>query len=841
MLCFALVAVCSFAQTRPIWGASPVNEPYPYVSSGSFSGPAVPWSPDPLVAYRWADPKADDGLEIYLQEVKRVSSDVSGSFVNLNTLMGKTPDVTVRGVGSIRMDFGCENAAWLEFDSPDLSGTVEMSISEYNEPAKVNKGPAHPVKTAVPVKYGNTYRLELNSELYEGVRFGWIHVRSFTSPWHITGIRLVCQIKPANYNGSFSCSDPMLARIWYVGAYGVKLNLVKDYFGALLMDRGDRISWTGDAHPSQAASLVAFGNGDFVKKNLDSTSNQSNGIRSYSLYWVLSLVDYYKYTGDKATLEKYIGNACGKLDDAFRVYGTNPSLGFYGWDERLGAGFEHSSCQESQNAYKMLSIRVWKEFADAMGNCGRPDLRDKYTGYANEKIAALRQNAAWYKSFGLHANADAVTTGLLNDAEKKAVFEESFADRVNRVSFSPFNQYFVVQAFALLNKHDDALSSILDLWGGQIRYGGTTFFEVHRPSWNSVLGINDAVPNNQCGYTSLCHSWGGGVTKWLSEEVLGIKPTSPGFATFDVVPHLGRTLTSVTGKTPTPRGAISASFNVSSGACTVSAPAGTVGRIGIPKVEKTITKITVNGKLAWDGLFRSVPGVGGANQDSDFVYLTNVQPGIYTIAVAYSGTTPSYIELPEIFPARFVGEDSKTSGNWGEVYGKDGYVLCNYNGNGSDKNNLPAYVSSVKYYMFGGAGRPGNSVWASGTNDTRALAPDRKNGTPRTAACLYSGDPDICQQAFTVTVNVNNQRDYQIALYFADWDDQGRRIAVDMFDEDTLNLIAPTKIVQKFRGGKYLIYSYDKSARFRICQVRGYNAVLSGIFFDSAPAVGIKK
>ena len=100
----------------------------------------------------------------------------------------------------------------------------------------------------MPTKYGNTYRLELNSQLYEGVRFGWIHVMSFTNQWHITGLRLVCQTKPANYNGSFSCSDPLLTRIWYDGAYTVKLNLEANYFGAILIDRGDRISWAGDAH-----------------------------------------------------------------------------------------------------------------------------------------------------------------------------------------------------------------------------------------------------------------------------------------------------------------------------------------------------------------------------------------------------------------------------------------------------------------------------------------------------------------------------------------------------------------------------------------------------------------
>jgi hypothetical protein len=807
--------------------ASPAKQPYLVLNGGAFDGPVVRESPDPLIGYRWKETKADDDLQVYALRPVAAVADAKDAFGNLESATGATTAITVKGSGSIRLDFGVESAAWLEFDSPDLAGHVEMSISEYNQPAVVNSGPEHPVKTAVPVKHGNTYRLELNSELYEGVRFGWIHVRSFTSQWHITGVRLVCQTKPTNYNGSFSCSDTMLTKIWYTGAYGVKLNLTKDYFGAILMDRGDRISWTGDAHPSQAAALVAFGNYDFIKKNIGNTSGQDNGIRSYSLYWVLSLVDYYRYTGDTATLRTYIPNASAKLDNAYIVYGTNPELRFYGWDERLGAGFEQPSCMESQNAYKMLSIRAWKEFASAMGALGRTDLRDKYNGYAQAKIALLRQNSAWYQRFGLHANADAVTTGLLNAEEKKAVFEQNFTDRVNRVSFSPFNQYFVIQAFAQMNKHDDALSSVRDLWGGIIQYGGTTFFEDFRPSWNKALGKNDPVPNNQAGYTSLCHPWGGGVTKWLSEEVLGIKPTSPGFSTFDVTPHPGRTLTSVSGTTPTPHGNISASFNVSTGACAVSVPAGTVGRIGIPKVEKTINAIRVNGTLAWDGAFHAVDGIGDATPDSQFVYLTDVRPGSYSIAVSYSGVTPDYSEPQESWPARFIGEDSTTSGNWGKVYGKEGFVLCNYNGNRSDKIMLPAYVSSFIFHKANVMNNASPLVWSAGTTDTRAPAPDSDNSIPRTAACMYT---DWATMSFTFTVA--ETREYSIALYFLDWDDKGRSIAVEMMDAETLNQIAPVRIIDNFKGGRYLIYSYNKSAKFRIHQVRGDNAVLSGIFFD---------
>ena len=377
---------------------SPAPEPYLY-TNGSFTGASVPESPDPLVAYRWDSTKASDDLQIYILEPKQVITDIPGSFENLGSLLEKSPDVTVKGTGSIRVDFGQVNAAWLEFDSDDKHGKVEMSISEYNQPAVVNVGAQNRFKTKEPVRYGNTYRLELNDQLYEGVRYGWIHVRSFDTIWHIKNIRLVCQVKPTNYEGSFSCSDTMLTRIWYTGAYGVKLNLLKDYFGAILMERSDRFSWTGDAYTSQAAALVAFGNYDFILTNIRHTADQNNGILSYSLYWVQSLIDYYMYSGDSATLAHFIPNATGKLDEAYMHFGKNPALGYYGSDERIGAMFENTNCTESQNAYKMLTIKSWIHFADAMEKLGRKDLSVKYRTYANEKMNNLKKDADWYKPF----------------------------------------------------------------------------------------------------------------------------------------------------------------------------------------------------------------------------------------------------------------------------------------------------------------------------------------------------------------------------------------------------------------------------------------------------------
>jgi hypothetical protein len=55
----------------------------------------------------------------------------------------------------------------------------------------------------------------LNAALYEGVRYGFLHVTSFGSPFRIGALRRVCQILPVNYLGAFASSDPMLNRFTF--------------------------------------------------------------------------------------------------------------------------------------------------------------------------------------------------------------------------------------------------------------------------------------------------------------------------------------------------------------------------------------------------------------------------------------------------------------------------------------------------------------------------------------------------------------------------------------------------------------------------------------------------
>jgi alpha-L-rhamnosidase len=789
------------------------------LSGNGFSGPDIPLSPDPVVAWRWNAPKATDSLQIYHVLPIAAVSDSPDSFAGLASLQSENARVTVRGAGDIRLDFGVESAAWLEFDSPDLSGLVEMSISEYNQPAIFNAGSQSPIKTATPNRSGNTWRLLLNRERYEGVRFGWIHVRQYDRPWHITAVRLVCQVKPANYEGSFSCSDSLLTAIWYAGAYGVRLNFQRDHIGAILMERSDRHSWTGDAHPAQAASLAVFANNDFVRMNLLRTADISNGIASYPLYWVLSLADYLDYSGDGETFIKLKPRAAAILEQARTNFHQPDNLAFYGWDERLGAGFENPTNTETRYAYRMLWLRACRTFADRLASLGFALEAQGYRRLSQELFRSLYDNPHWLEQLSLHAAADAVNADMLNAIERAKLKERVFSDRLQRLSFSPFNQYFIIQALARLDCYQEALTTIRDCWGGQLVYGGTGFFEVFRPFWQQNDEQLAPPPNNQCGYTSLCHPWSSGVTAWLTREVLGIRPLGPGFSTYKITPHGTESLSWLAGQVLTPYGRLSVRFDFEKGEASVISPTGTCGVLGLPKRNGRIVRIVLDDRTVY-----SLTDTSAVTEDQAFVYLPDIAPGIHQIRYDFQKAQALIPVEPIRFAAAFLGEDSTTHGHWNGRYGSEGYALFHYTADGHHVLRLPAFIDSIAMHHYHSGSWPSSAA---------ALQPPPDFTGSANLGFLATDNPQACRQSFTVDIHFNRKRPCRLSFYLADGDEANcKRSALELFDLQSKELLSPTVQVDQFSRGKYVSFRVVHSLRVRLYHIRGKQAVLSGIFFD---------
>jgi len=744
-------------------------------------------SPDPMFKKTWQNPDKLQDLELF--NLKPVSMHCDAGVEQKGR-----DGVVATSDGDVRFDFGQVNAGWLVFRCDALPEGTKCSISEFNEPAVFNAGSQSPAKTKEPVRLEDgSYRLELNSELYEGVRYAWIHFRGVAEPVKVTDIHLVCQAKPVNYLGSFDSDNEMLDKIWYAAAYTVRLNLMKDYFGAILMERSDRFSWTGDAHTSQAASMVAFGNYPFVRKNIINTSNQDNGILSYSILWIQSVVDYVMYSGDMAIADSLSTNIQGKFHKAIHhlKVGSNPS--FYGWDERLGAGFENPGCDETRSAYRMLTIQTLNRYASIL-----PDgdaFADQCHFWADSLSASVREDAQWMDKMALFSASDAVNAGFVEASEYPALWSKVYDDRLQRVSYSPFNEYFVLNAMARMGRYDEAMNTIDDCWGGQVRYGGTTFFEVFRPSWNDCkLDQNDAPVNNQCGYTSLTHPWSAGVAKWLSEEVLGVKPTAPGFDACVIEPHLCGGLTRVKGTVPTPKGIISVSINSRRGVCKVAMPDGIEASLVLPDGKEVALKAGRNrARFA-----AQAPSVAS---DDEFRYT---------------------------YPAEAFAEDTTSHGDWVGKYGSKGYMLMSFDGPGQHRTNLPEGVLS---FRAEGNGSGYNGAYADAAADPRALESDRGDGV-RAMGAWYTQDPIACRQTITVDVDIRQEAPYSLTMYFIDWEGVGRRSAIEVFDLDSKKLVAPVHMVRDQKGGKYVTITLNQPVRIRVDQVRGTNACIGAFFID---------
>jgi hypothetical protein len=134
----------------------------------------------------------------------------------------------------------------------------------------------------------------------------------------------------------------------------------------------------------------------------------------------------------------------------------------------------------------------------------------------------------------------------------------------------PFMSYFEVLAWFRIGRADAALNLVRREWGYMAQQGSGTMWE--------TIGPYGGGPTDQ--HQSWDAGWSSGAAPALTQYVLGVQPTSPGFATFTVNPQAGGRvwgIASASGTVPTPHGDISVAWRIVGDRMVVKvrAPAGT--------------------------------------------------------------------------------------------------------------------------------------------------------------------------------------------------------------------------------------------------------------------------
>jgi hypothetical protein len=184
---------------------------------------------------------------------------------------------------------------------------------------------------------------------------------------------------------------------------------------------------------------------------------------------------------------------------------------------------------------------------------------------------------------------------------------------------------------------------------------------------------------------------------------------------------------------------------------------------------------------------------------------------------ACNNTSPAgVLNCGAALPGPYLRTDTATQGNWINVYGQDGYAIPGVG------ESLPSYAGASAFFAF-------YNTWTTSTSDPRAVEVP-PSGTSRIASDYYS------TSSFDMYIWLYDGNSHQVALYFDDWDNQGRVETVQLINTST-NAVLDTRTISNFYGTPlYLVYNISGNVAFKITNSGGPSAVLNAVFFDNPPA-----
>jgi hypothetical protein len=393
-----------------------------------------------------------------------------------------------------------------------------------------------------------------------GFRFARIDLLGDNSTACIKEINAIAIKRDIPYLGSFTCSDPLLNKIWQTGAYTVHLNMQEYLWDGI---KRDRLVWVGDLHPEVSTLLTVFGNSEVVPKSLDlvrditPVTEWMNGISSYSMWWVIIHRDYYRHNGNLSYLkqqQKYLSALLGKFCSMVDSKGVEKLDGnrFLDWPSST----DKLAVDAGYQGLLLITLRAGAELSAILG--------DQETEKLCLNKVRLMSTVKFRDVKSKQAAALLSMAGLMPTAEADGILAAGGARNV-----STFYGFYMLKARAAAGSYTDALNLVREYWGGMLQLGATTFWEDFNIDWLKNASRIDEMPNDRqvdvhrtygdfCykGHRhSFCHGWASGPTAWLSETVLGVQILEPGCRKIKIEPHLGD-LKWAEGTYPTPLGVV---------------------------------------------------------------------------------------------------------------------------------------------------------------------------------------------------------------------------------------------------------------------------------------------
>ena len=464
------------------------------------------------------------------------------------------------------------------------------------------------------------------------------------------------------------------AKSWpYVNGEGDSSDAVvpgADPIKEVIYDGGkrDRIVWQGDLAVEGPVTYLSTGDKNAVENSLASLASQqlSDGFvpaeslvgdhntgeeRTYGEYvtwFVNNMQQNWLYTGDKAFLTTWwpaVQKAMAWLESVRQQdpqglisFAAANSCGHYGYTDCGHETYINAlyvrNLQQAASLAKVMgdnaSAATYAATATTVSAAINAQLWDPAAG-------AYRYSRETPNSYPQDANATAILTGVASGARATSALAYLQAQNwstlgsltvpVNNAPaslpafYAPLSSGFEVDArlaqagtSPLVGQSGEQL--VKTFWGWMLQQDpGTTFWEHVEPNGTPNLSQ----------FSSLAHGWAGSPTVSLTQSVVGLTPTTGGYAAWTERPTPG-SLAWAEGTVPTPHGDLVANWqhNTSGFSLQVTAPKGTVGSVQVPTFGDTV-KVAIDGWTVWDGK------KGAATLQGGYVVINGVPAGKHVI------------------------------------------------------------------------------------------------------------------------------------------------------------------------------------------------------------------
>jgi alpha-L-rhamnosidase len=465
---------------------------------------------------------------------------------------------------------------------------------------------------------------------------------------------------PDERAGTFTSSDNTLDAVFELGRRSALFTMQEQFVDTPTREKGP---WLGDGANESQTAMDAFGETNLTRKDLlELAQSQArywpNGainkiyptalgaqeIPQGTAYYPEWVWQYWIHTGDTPLLTTLYPVVLKVSDFFWRNVGSNGLVGAI-------PGPTDVPQFPTDSQLNLLAVNVFHRVADIAVALGRPDREvAKQHQRAQHLAAAINAHLllpAGYYTDGLDArgkpapandelctcsgavspqvnNALALLFGVVPPSDVTTV-----TNYILSMPFSPpvVSATNVLDALRITGRDRDILHILTDAsqpgWAHILAQGGTFTWEMWKPDDRDVLTppLASLLGNGD----SRSHGFGSNVLVAIQESMLGVIPTGPGYASFDVTVPL-HALTYATGQVPTPHGPIDVTWSRPARASlpfdiNVTVPANSEATIRIPA--DALNCVRESGST-----LGNAAGVKSAAMDSNYV-VVRVGAGSY--------------------------------------------------------------------------------------------------------------------------------------------------------------------------------------------------------------------